>query len=216
VLQVIRFTCEGQAALHDAFGAARAWHARHWAMTHPLVAEVQRRELQQRFCQACKDGDIACVERLLLQREMPALPQSQPQPQQQQQQPPQPQPGGVDVEAEAPVAYHDAVWSDRPLGHATSAGAHLGVMACLLRHGAPVDGVSSYGSTALHVAAQEGALDAVQLLVASGASITRRGRDGKDAIDWTAGEIYEAYDGPADARAETARWLRAAVARGAT
>ena len=160
----------------------------------PIKVEVDATgENQQRFCQACFRGNAALVQDMLSKRL-------------------------ADPNMEAPVKYPDATWNDRPLGHATSAGAHLDVMECLLNHGAAVDGLSSYGSAALHIAAQEGALPAVKLLVERfGASIKLCSADGKDAIAWTAGsgKAGEAYDGGKAARTETARWLADAQSKGA-
>ena len=60
---------------------------------------------------------------------------------------------------------------------------HADVIAVLLQHGAQVDGVNTTGFTALHHAAEAGALQAARALLAAGASRTLKTADGERPID---------------------------------
>jgi hypothetical protein len=64
-----------------------------------------------------------------------------------------------------------------------------------------------YGSAPIHVAAQKGDLETVQMLVAYGADPKLKSTDGKTPQDWTQGGIHSLYDGGEEAREATRQWL---------
>ena len=114
---------------------------------------------------------------------------------------------GIDINATSRL--RDASgqeWDDTPLGWCVD-GRQLEAARFLLDHGADTNKLSGYGSTPLHLAAQQGHLPMVQLLVDRGASISLKSRNGKDAIDWTRGGIHHMYDGVAGSQTQTAMWL---------
>jgi ankyrin repeat protein len=98
------------------------------------------------------------------------------------------------------------VWADTPLGW-TVDGHQLEAAEFLLDHGADTNKLSGYGSAPLHLAAQQGQLSMVQLLVHRGASIALKAANGQDAIGWTQGEFHPLYDGATDTRDAVAQWL---------
>lgn len=102
------------------------------------------------------------------------------------------------------------VWKDSPLGWAID-GSHRHVLAYLLKFGADPNNLSAYGSAPIHLAAQRGDLESVKLLAASGATLSIKSVQGRDAIGWTTGNISLLYDGPESDRTATRVWLESTI-----
>ena len=114
------------------------------------------------------------------------------------------------VSVGARVAYRSAAGYDALIdAQFARGGPRLELVRYLLDHGAPVDGVSKYGETALNVAAREMRMAIVRLLIDRGAS--------EDELGWgplaravavgSLAEVEAALRGGED-RAQRDRWRR--------
>jgi ankyrin repeat protein len=114
--------------------------------------------------------------------------------------------GEVSREVDAnPALVSEKEWDDATPLHDAVGQNHQDVASYLLDKGAQIDAVTKDGLTALHMAAQNGYLPMIELLVARGAAINPL-----DAKGWTPTDRASKWDHP-----EATTWLKAHGGRGA-
>ena len=116
-----------------------------------------------------------------------------------------------------PFRTDDAGWSllhaalmpyNHGRGYASSDGPNLPAARALVRHGAAPDTPGPGGVTALMLVAGDGAIDALDLLLAAGADPARRDEDGHSALDHARDSERRLTDVQATATAETTDAVR--------